>query len=65
MRASADGTVVFAGPVAGTLHVTLRHADGVRTSYSVLAAIEVVLEGLHLSKKRNKDVQAGRYRYRS
>jgi hypothetical protein len=24
-----------------------------------------VLEGLHLSKKLNKDVQAGRYRYRS
>ena len=43
VRASADGTVVFAGPVAGTLHVTLRHADGVRTSYSFLAAIEVVL----------------------
>jgi hypothetical protein len=41
--ASGDGTVVFAGPVAGTLHVTVRHADGVRTSYSFLAAIEVVL----------------------
>ncbi|MGH9228069.1 MAG: peptidoglycan DD-metalloendopeptidase family protein [Acidimicrobiales bacterium] len=41
--ASADGTVVFAGPVAGTLHVTLHHADGVRTSYSFLGAIEVVL----------------------
>jgi hypothetical protein len=24
-----------------------------------------VLEGLHLGKKLNKDVQAGRYRYRS
>jgi murein DD-endopeptidase MepM/ murein hydrolase activator NlpD len=43
VRASADGTVVFAGPVAGTLHVTLRHADGVRTSYSFLDAIEVLL----------------------
>jgi Peptidase family M23/Putative serine esterase (DUF676) len=41
--ASADGTVVFAGPVAGTLHVTIRHADGVRTSYSFLDAITVVL----------------------
>jgi Peptidase family M23/Putative serine esterase (DUF676) len=41
--ASADGTVVFAGPVAGTLHVTVRHADGVRTSYSFLAVIDVVL----------------------
>jgi hypothetical protein len=41
--ASADGIVVFAGPVAGTLHVTLRHGDGVRTSYSFLRAIDVVL----------------------
>jgi triacylglycerol esterase/lipase EstA (alpha/beta hydrolase family) len=41
--ASADGTVVFAGPVAGALHVTLRHDDGVRTSYSFLSAIGVVL----------------------
>jgi len=32
---------------------------------SLAAAIEFVLEGLHLSKKLNKDVQAGRYRYRS
>ena len=43
VRASADGTVAFAGPVAGTLHVTLRHVDGVRTSYSFLGAIDVVL----------------------
>src|ERR687892_685237 len=41
--ASADGTVVFAGPVAGTLHVSLRHADGVRTSYSFVDAVDVVL----------------------
>ncbi len=40
--ASADGTVVFAGPVGGTLHVTILHADGIRTSYSFLAAIAVV-----------------------
>ncbi|HEU4368983.1 MAG TPA: sigma 54-interacting transcriptional regulator [Methylomirabilota bacterium] len=32
---------------------------------SLAAAIEFVLEGLHLTKKLNKDVQAGRYRYRS
>jgi hypothetical protein len=38
--AAADGTVVFAGAVGGTLHVTVRHADGVRTSYSFLDAIE-------------------------
>ena len=34
--AAADGTVVFAGMVGGTLHVVVRHADGVRTSYSFL-----------------------------
>jgi hypothetical protein len=39
--ASADGTVVFAGQVGGTLHVTLRHADGLRTSYSFLDSIAV------------------------
>ena len=38
VRASAPGTVVFAGPVAGSLHVTVLHADGVRTSYSFLQA---------------------------
>lgn len=49
VRASADGTVVFAGPVAGALHVTVRHADGVRTSYSFLAGIGVVL-GQHVRR---------------
>ncbi|MCU0273938.1 MAG: peptidoglycan DD-metalloendopeptidase family protein [Acidimicrobiales bacterium] len=39
--AAADGTVVFAGPVAGALHVTVEHADGLRTSYSYLATVEV------------------------
>jgi hypothetical protein len=43
VRASADGTVVFAGPVAGTLHVTLLHPGGVRTSYSFLDRVGVVL----------------------
>src|SRR5688572_15830060 len=36
VRAAADGTVVFAGSVAGTRHVTVKHADGLRTSYSFL-----------------------------
>jgi murein DD-endopeptidase MepM/ murein hydrolase activator NlpD len=40
-RAAAAGEVLFAGPVAGTLHVTLRHADGLRTTYSFLASIDV------------------------
>ena len=34
--AAADGTVVFAGMVGGSLHVVVRHADGLRTSYSFL-----------------------------
>ena len=38
VRAVGDGEVIFAGAVAGTLHVTIRHADGLRSSYSYLAA---------------------------
>lgn len=41
VRASASGTVVFAGPVARTRHVTIRHADGLRTSYSFLHSVSV------------------------
>jgi murein DD-endopeptidase MepM/ murein hydrolase activator NlpD len=33
VRASADGHVTYAGTVAGTLHVTVLHPDGLRTSY--------------------------------
>lgn len=43
VKASADGQVVFAGAVAGGQHVTLLHDDGVRTSYSFLARVDVVL----------------------
>jgi murein DD-endopeptidase MepM/ murein hydrolase activator NlpD len=39
--ASAEGQVVFAGPVGGRLHVVIRHDDGIRTSYSFLASIAV------------------------
>jgi thioesterase domain-containing protein len=39
--ASADGTVTFAGQVAGSLHVTVGHADGVRTTYAFLDRVEV------------------------
>lgn len=42
ITATADGTVVFAGQVGGTLHVTVAHAGGVRTSYSFLRRIDVV-----------------------
>jgi len=43
VRAAADGQVSFAGSVAGSLHVTVRHDDGVRTTYSFLARIDVVV----------------------
>ena len=39
--AAADGRVIFAGQVGGALHVTVEHADGLRTSYSFLASIAV------------------------
>jgi magnesium chelatase subunit I len=37
---------------------------GAQDPASVAAVVEFVLEGLHLSKKLNKDVQAGQSRYR-
>lgn len=42
VRAAADGTVTFSGSVAGTRHVTVLHADGLRTSYSFLDRVDVV-----------------------
>lgn len=41
--AAADGTVTFAGSVGGTRHVTVLHPDGVRTTYSFLDDIDVVV----------------------
>lgn len=41
VRAAGDGVVAFAGFVAGRRYVTVDHADGVRTSYSYLAEIDV------------------------
>ena len=38
---------------------------GAGDTASTAAALEFVLEGLHLSRKLNKDSRAGRYRYRS
>lgn len=43
VTATAAGTVTFAGTVAGTRHVTVLHADGVRTSYSFLARVDVLV----------------------
>jgi len=39
--ASSGGVVEFAGNVAGALHVTIRHPDGLRTTSSFLAVIGV------------------------
>jgi len=39
--AIGPGEVTFAGPVAGSLHVTVRPPDGLRSSYSFVAAIRV------------------------
>jgi hypothetical protein len=39
--AAADGEVVFAGSGAGAKHVVVLHADGLRTSYSFLADVDV------------------------
>ncbi len=41
VRAAAAGTVVFAGAVAGSLHVTVDHGGGVVSSYSHLQRIAV------------------------
>lgn len=41
VRAIGPGRVSFAGPVAGSLHVTVTHPDGLRSSYSFLAAVRV------------------------
>src|SRR5947209_14047512 len=41
VQAAADGEVVFAGQVGGTLHVVVLHGDGIRTSYSFLSSIRV------------------------
>jgi murein DD-endopeptidase MepM/ murein hydrolase activator NlpD len=41
VRAAKAGTVTFAGPVGGSWAVTILHVDGLRTSYSFLAATAV------------------------
>ena len=41
VRAASSGTVVFAGSVAGTLHVVVLHAGGLRTSYAFLSRVDV------------------------
>jgi murein DD-endopeptidase MepM/ murein hydrolase activator NlpD len=41
VRAAQDGTVAFAGAVAGSLFVSIDHPDGVRTTYSWLSEVSV------------------------
>lgn len=43
VNAAAEGTVVFAGTIGAHSHVTIMHADGIRTSYSFLAATAVTV----------------------
>ncbi len=43
VRVAGDGVVTFAGLVAGSRHVTVLHPDGLRTTYSFLAAVDVVV----------------------
>ena len=41
VRAAEAGVVAFAGKVAGELHVSIDHPDGVRTSYAFLSGVAV------------------------
>jgi murein DD-endopeptidase MepM/ murein hydrolase activator NlpD len=41
IRAPAGGTVSFAGPVAGSLFISIDHEGGIRTSYSWVSVISV------------------------
>ena len=41
VRAAESGVVVFAGPIGGSLFVSIDHADGIRTTYSWLSTVAV------------------------
>ena len=41
VRAAGDGVVSWAGSVAGNLSVTIDHGDGLESTYSILASLEV------------------------
>jgi murein DD-endopeptidase MepM/ murein hydrolase activator NlpD len=41
VRAAGDGSVVFAGKVAYSRHIVIRHGNGWRTTYSFVASIRV------------------------
>ena len=62
--AAADYVALFSN-VAGLQPVVGELTEGDESPAAAASAIEFVLEGLHLSRKLNKDTKAGRYRYRS
>lgn len=47
--AAADGTVRFAGPVAGTIWISIEHDDGVVTSYGPVEGVRV-RRGEHVAR---------------
>ncbi|HEY2271841.1 MAG TPA: M23 family metallopeptidase [Jatrophihabitantaceae bacterium] len=58
VHAAADGTVSFAGPVAGRTVVVITHADGIRTEYEPLRASvhrgEAVRRGAIIGRVRGR-----------
>jgi murein DD-endopeptidase MepM/ murein hydrolase activator NlpD len=58
--AIGDGTVVFAGKIAHQRFVTIRHPDGLRSSYSWLASISVAL-GDHVRRGQPVGVAGSRF----
>jgi hypothetical protein len=62
VRAAADGEVVFAGNVGGSLHVTVAHADGLRTTYAFLGTITVVA-GDRLARGDTVGTTAGNFHF--
>lgn len=64
VRSAADGTVVFAGNVAGTFAVTIAHSQGMETTYSALsevsvAAGDVIEQGYWIGRAGRAHADAG------
>ncbi len=58
VRAANDGVVSFAGSVAGSLHVVVSHAGGIRTSYSFLVRVDVAV-GQHVRRSQTLGAAGG------
>ena len=63
VRASGAGSIAFAGPVAGSLYITVRHTGGIETTYSFLSRIDIAHGDLvatvsytHLTLPTNREV---------